>query len=379
MRIAINALSVRSGGGVTLLKNLIRGLLSIDQENEYLILITQGKLGTLGLSKTCYPNLKTLVCPSRGWVVRSCWEQTVLPSILRREKVDVLYSPGNQGPVLLPFPFVVLIQNVDPLLKRENGSLPSLSMKRAALRIVMRASVHKARRVIAISEFTRRLLAQEFACNSTKVTVIPHGPPEDAAETPSIDELARTRKFKIESPYFLAVSNIRYNKNYENLIYAFHIARSKISSQVKLVIAGDIEQRACFLRLKHIVQRNGIDSLEHFLGEVDQGTLRVLYIGSLGLVFPSRLESFGLPPLEAMAYGVPVAAARIDPVVEVCGDAAVYFNPNNPQEIAEAMMRLMKDKSLRKDLTERGRMRAKLFSWRETARRTLEVLQGAVG
>jgi len=376
VKIAVNALSVQGGGGLTFLKNLLRHLLLIDKKNEYLILAAEEKVEALEI-RNHHPNVRTLIYPSRGWVARGMWEQMLLPWVMRRERVDILYSPGNQGPALFHYPFVVFIQNVDPLIRGFKGYPIRFLFKREMSRLLMRASVWRARKVIAVSEYTRQLTSRAFGYPLEKIVVVHHGSPEDGAMLPD-REASPLGSAEPSRPYLLAVSTIKENKNYENLLEAFAIVCSEISQPVKLLIAGEIEDKVCFLRLRSLVERKGLLSRVDFLGKVEGAALRALYVGSEGLVFPSKIESFGLPPLEAMAYGVPVAASRIEPIVEVCGEAALYFDPENSQGMARTIMRILGDDGLKKALVARGRDRAKLFSWERTARRTLEILQEAV-
>ena len=377
MKIAINALSVQGGGGLTFLKNLLDHLLLIDKKNEYLIFATEEKVEALEIHDH-HPNVRTLIYPSRGWVARGMWEQILLPWVLRRERVDILYAPGNQGPALFHCPFVVFIQNVDPLIRGFKGYPLRFLFKREMSRLLMRASVWRARKIIAVSEYTRHLTNLAFGYPLEKIVVVYHGSPEDDAMLPD-EGASPPASPKLSKPYLLAVSTIKENKNYENLLEAFAIVCSEISQPVKLLIAGEIEDKACFLRIKSHVERNRLSSRVDFLGKVEGAALRALYAGSEGLVFPSKIESFGLPPLEAMAYGVPVAASRVEPIVEICDDAVLYFNPDDPEEMAEAMVKIMRNAELRKTLVERGLLRAKLFSWERTARRTLELLHEAAG
>ena len=378
MHIAVNALSVRSGGGLTFLRNLLEHLLDIDQKNQYLIFVTEAKVEQLEIPRNC-PNLRIIVCPARKWFVRACWEQVVLPWILRREKVDVLYAPGNQGPCFSSIPFVVLVQNVDPLI-RSGKRLPVVfRMKRWALRTMTRLSIQKANKVIAISNYTRRLLVQEFGCDPKEIAVIPHGAPKgsESFRALRLEEQFRAEK-KVKSPYLLAVSNIGYNKNYETLIQAFAIASRALDGNVDLVIAGERGPKKYFERLLHHTQAMDISSRVHFLGGVSPGEMPAVYAGARALVYPSLVESFGLPPLEAMAYGLPVAASGIDPIREVCEDAALYFNPDDHREMAKAIVQVVENNLLRSALIDRGRARALQFSWEKTACRTLEILQAAV-
>ena len=376
MKIAVNALSVQGGGGLTFLGNLLRHLLLIDKKNEYLVLAVEEKAEELGI-RDPHPNLRTLIYPSRGWVTRGMWEQILLPWVMRRERVDILYAPGNKGPVLFCCPFVVFIQNVDPLIRGFKGYRLRFLFKREMSRLLMRASVRRARKVIAVSEYTRQLASHAFGYPLERIAVVHHGSPEDGAMLPD-GGASPPASPKLSRPYLLAVSTIKESKNYENLLEAFAIVCSEISQPVKLLIAGEIEDQSCFVRIRDLVQKNRLSSRVEFLGGVDGAALRALYVGSEGLVFPSKIESFGLPPLEAMAYGVPVVASRIEPIVEVCGDAALYFDPDDPKEMARSIVRLLKDGKLKKTLVEHGRARAKLFSWESAARRTLGVLDAAV-
>ena len=376
VKIAVNALSVQGGGGLTFLKNLLRHLLLIDKENEYLVLAVEAKIEALGIHNS-YPNLRTLIYPSRGWIARGMWEQILLPWVMRRERVDILYAPGNQGPVLFCCPFVVFIQNVDPLIREFKGYPLCFLLKREISRFLMRVSVRRARKVIAVSEYTRQLIMRAFGYPQEKIAVIGHGFPEEA-DAPFPEGTTVLQEVRPREPYFLAVSTIKENKNYENLVQAFAAACARLPESMNLLIAGEAEDQGCFSRVNKLVQENGLNSRVCFLGDVDVGTLRALYREAAALVFPSKRESFGLPPLEAMAYGIPLAASRIEPIVEVCGDAACYFDPENNQEMAEAMVEIVKNTELRKTLIERGLVQAKLFSWEATARRTLAIFHVAV-
>lgn len=376
MRIAINALSVQSGGGLTFLKNLLEHLLDIDQENQYLIFVTEDKVGALGIRQDL-PNLRIIICPPRKWFVRACWEQVILPRILHREGVDVLYAPANQGPIFSPIPFVVLVQNVYPLVQGGRGLPLVFRVKRWALRVMTQLSIRKARKVIAISDYTRRLLVHEFGSDPEEIAVIPHGAPNSSDSFPALRLQESFGDEKSRPPYLLAVSNVGYNKNYETLIQAFAIASRTLDVNVGLIIAGERGPKKYFDRLLRHAQAMGISSRVHFLGGVGYGQMPALYAGARALVYPSLVESFGLPPLEAMVYGLPVAASRIDPIMEVCNEAVLYFDPHSSEEMARVIVQVVSDDRLRATLIEKGLARAGRFSWEDTARSTLEILKSA--
>jgi glycosyltransferase involved in cell wall biosynthesis len=288
----------------------------------------------------------------------------------------VLYAPGNQGPVFLPCRFAVLIQNVDPMLQHEGPTSHSLRIKKWALRWMTKLSVERAHAVIAISDYTRRLLYEHFGSRRRDIIVIPHGRPEDADLPLAPDASERANRLISGTPYFLAVSDIKYNKGYETLVEAFGIAFSS-ERRCHLIIAGAAEDEECLLRVKELIRKHNLTESVHLVGSVAPDILRGLYHRSTALIFPSTVESFGLPPLEAMTYGVPVAASDIEPIREVCGDSICYFHPGRPQELAETMTRLLDDTSLRSELVRKGKERAQRFDWTETARETLTVLKAA--
>lgn len=376
MRVAINALSVQTGGGLTFLRNLLKHLPAVDPTHEYVVLTTRQKQAEFELPANG-ARVSSVVVPARNWVARSCWEQTVLPRMLRRMGVDVLYAPGNQGPVLSSVPVVLFVQNVYPLQHERYGLTASLRAKMAVQRLVMRACVSQAAKVIAVSEYTRRLLVTELRCRESAITVIPHGRPEDAAghaDDAATDEVNGQR---IRRPYFLGVSDVRVNKNYETLLEGFALVARDLDPAMAVVIAGAVEDQEYYQRLCAHANRLGILSRVQFLGSVDAGALRRVYAGALALVFPSRVESFGLPPLEAMTYGVPVIAADIAAVREICATAPLFFHPCSAADLGDAMRRLAGDAALRSESIRRGLERARHFNWESTARSTLRLLQEA--
>jgi glycosyltransferase involved in cell wall biosynthesis len=372
MRIAVNALSAQPGGGMTFLRQLLQSLLSIDRLNRYLILSTEEQLSALGVSSHGNENVEILICPPRSWIRRGIWEQTAMLRLLTQRRVDVLYSPGNLGPLVSSIPSVVVVQTVDPLLREYQGTPLAFQFKQWVLRGMMRISTVQAHRVIAVSEYVQKLLVAQFCLTPSSIEVIHHGSPT-LQHSPTGKEDSATLD---PGSYLLAVSNIRYNKNYLRLLEAIQLLSEMTTEPVKLLIAGRVEHRACFAELQRFIAVHSLDSVQ-FLGGVRPDKLAILYRNALGLVFPSQLESFGLPVLEAMAYGIPVVASSIDPVKEICSDAILYFDPFQPAQMAEQMKRILEDRALRDELAQKGSRRASLFCWKDAAERTLRLLKAA--
>lgn len=374
MRVAINALATQPGGGLTYLRGLLRYLPALDPAHEYLVFSAGG-----ALVASAADNVRFLTHPQRGLLARTAWEQVVLPGVLRRRGVDVLYAPGNQGPLVRPVRFVVNIQNVDPLVPAP-GLPPAFRARLAALRVATGASVRAARKVIAVSDYARMLVAGAFGTDPQAIEVIPYGAPEDAEQPLAEGAVDEVRRMALPRPYVLAVSNITHNKNYETLFSALAEAIRQLGQPVHLMVAGQVVHRWYLTALQHRLDAEQVGSYVRWLGWVNPEVLRVLYAEAAALVFPSRTESFGLPVLEAMAYGVPVTASRIPAVEEVCGDAALYFDPRDSRSMAEALVQVVASSTLRERLSAAGRLRARRFSWTHTARRTLDtLLQAAAG
>ncbi len=176
------------------------------------------------------------------------------------------------------------------------------------------------------------------------------------------------QRFQLTSPFVLYAGNIKPHKNVDRLIHAFSLLRQRGAGDTKLLIIGD--EMSKYQNLRRLVHRYQLHQHVRFLGFVPDETLAVLYRLASVFVFPSLYEGFGLPPLEAMAAGVPVITSNVSSLPEVVGDAALLINPLDAGAIAEAMARVLEDPALRADLIRRGHERVKVFSWEQAAART---------
>jgi glycosyltransferase involved in cell wall biosynthesis len=217
------------------------------------------------------------------------------------------------------------------------------------------ASARRADRVLAVSEQTKRDLTKHYAIPENKIVVTPNGvdpvfhPNGGAPERP---------------PYVLFVGGIQPRKDPLTAIEALAL----LDGDLSLVVVG-AEKRGGE-EVRRTVKRLGLERRVELAGHVDHEELAGLYRGAACLVFPSRYEGFGLPVLEAMASGTPVVAAAAGAVPEVAGDAAILVEPGDPEAIADGVRRAFSE---RERLVAAGLERAGLFSWAETARRTLAV------
>lgn len=244
------------------------------------------------------------------------------------------------------------------------------------LSTVVPRSIRKSAHVITVSESARRHIIETYHVPEEKISAIPNGPGPGAtpiSEGEARKELAALG-LELQRPYLLAVGNLQPRKNLVRLIQAFRILVESKQHEIDLVVVGPQRYRAA-----DVLQAAAGPIAEriHFTGYVTDRQLAACYRCGSAFVFPSLYEGFGLPALEAMAHGTPVACSDVDALREVCGDAAIMFDPRSTESIANAMAAILDDADLRRRLSAAGIVRAALFSWEKSARLTLEVYRKA--
>jgi glycosyltransferase involved in cell wall biosynthesis len=239
-------------------------------------------------------------------------------------------------------------------------------LKRVYARLMFAAVVKKAHAILCVSCFTAVELTRLTGISAEKLNVILLGVDESWYH---IETLPRPES----KPYLLYVGNVKPHKNLSSLVEAFAMLVDVIPHDLIIVgkkddlITADKEVECQASRLGDRVR---------FTGLVGQESLQQYFVHADALVFPSLYEGFGLPPLEAMACGCPVIVSNRASLPEVCGEAAVYCNPEDPSDIAEKIrMVVMDDSSLRETMRQHGHDRAKRFTWEKCARETVSVIE----
>jgi len=268
-------------------------------------------------------------------------------------------------------PVVVTIHDLIPLKFPEFTPRAKKTRFNSVFRWVLRRSVRRAARVIAVSRHTRDDLIGLLGLEEAKIRVVYNGVDRfyrklEAGRAQA--ELAE--KFQLSAPYILFVGRFDPYKNVTGLIRAFADFIGSTDGSPQLVIAGSPDPR--YPEAGKLARTLGISGRVRFLEKVDEEELLYLYNGALVLVLPSLYEWFGLPPLEAMACGTPVICSNRGSLPEVAGDAALLVEPG-VEEIAAGLRKIWKDEALRSELSRRGLKRAASFSWEKTAAETLNV------
>ena len=288
-------------------------------------------------------DLELLPLTGGGRAPELVWEQVALPRILRRRRAEVVHSPNCFLPLRRPCPGVVTIHD---LAWEEH---PSDFARRTAwkYRTLAPRAARSAERVICVSEFTRDDVIRRYGVEASKIRVV--------GEAPS---LAVGTREPPPGPYLLAVGDLRKKKNFARLVAAYSLLRRE-GLPHRLVIAGRDAGEGARLRA---------DGVE-LPGYVPEEDLDALMRGADALVHPSLYEGYGLVVVEAMARGVPVAAARASALPETGGDAALYFDPLDVEDMAATIRRALGSE----ELAARGRERAATLSWDDTAAKTAAV------
>lgn len=245
---------------------------------------------------------------------------------------------------------------------------------RTMLNMGLKKSMKRADIIVTVSEFSKSEILKWFPEHEKKLRVVPCGVDLDrfkpCTEPERIPQVKQS--LGIEGDYFLYVGTIEPRKNLERLIIAYDIFSKRKGVDVpKLVLAGG--KGWLYDGIYGKVQELGLDKQVIFTKYIPSEDMNPLMCGALAFVFPSIYEGFGIPPLEAMACGVPVLASNAASLPEVTGDCAVTCDAFSEESIAEGLARLCDDGELRKDLSERGRKRAELFTWDSSAEKLYNV------
>jgi glycosyltransferase involved in cell wall biosynthesis len=367
MRIGIDARNDGTGVGRYTF-SLVRELAQIDTENEYVLFLSSRGYAT---HHEPAANFRLVEADVPWFTLR---EQLLLPRLIARERLDLVHFPNVSVPLFTRAPFVVTIHDLNYL--DGDAIFEGRSARRTLLTAGYRLGLEKvrrARRLIAVSDATRKAVVSALRVDPRKVAVTHES--ADLAGTIEPDRSVLDRA-GITGPFLLYVGSAYPYKNLPRLLDAFAQFLGGVEGEFQLVLAGDHEDFGGSLRER--ARRNGLGGRVLFPGSVSDAELVALYEAALAYVFVSLAEGFGLPGLEAMAAGVPVVAARAGSLPEIYGEAALYCDPRDTKSIAAALEQLARDGELRARLSALGRDRAAEFSWTKTARETLDVYRDAV-
>ncbi|MBI4463752.1 MAG: glycosyltransferase family 4 protein [Acidobacteria bacterium] len=366
MRIAIDIRRIQDFGVGTYIRNLVKTLASKDLENTYFLLGDPDKAHAV----TALPeNFQVL----RWGVPKESWKTHLqLHHLLKSYSVEVLHIPYLRVAYLVPCRYLITVHDLADFLYNSHTGL-----KQDLYWRMVRRNLTHARRILAVSNATKRDLENLFEIPPQRITVVQNAIDERFLQSSRREERRLVlERYQVEDPYLLYVGSARPQKNIPRLVEAFAVIKGELKDHarfgnLKLLIIGD--ELSEHSDVRRAVVRTRMQNDVRFLGFVPVETLRIFYREAEVFVFPSLHEGFGLPPLEAMAQGTPVVTSNVSSLPEVVGDAAVFVYPENVFDIARGVHRALLDETLREQLRQRGQQQLARFSWERSVRQVLGI------
>jgi glycosyltransferase involved in cell wall biosynthesis len=356
MKIAVDVRMMNSSGIGSYIRHLVPLVIQSSPERGFYLLGRPEEMKRCkGFAQS--PRIQWIETTSPIFTISEQWELSrKIP-----QDTHLFWSPNYNFPIFWRGKLLVTVHDVFHLVMgKEIGSFP----KRFYARLMFNRLVRQAEAILCVSHFTQGELARFTDVSSRKVKVIHNGVNESWFKI-------KRRKNPRPRPYLLYVGNVKPHKNLSALLEAFSFLKDKIPHDLVLVgqkegfITGD---SSVFEKAKGLKER------VHFTGIVKEDLLGQYYAFADMLVFPSLYEGFGLPPLEAMACGCPTVVSKAASLPEVCGQATEYFDPKNPNEMAGKILKVLQNKKLREKLVKQGTKQVRQFTWKESARRTCQVV-----
>ena len=364
LEIAIDARWLQTGLG-TYTYNLIAGLRSVRRAWSLRGIVSEKS--ALRVAHLC-DSVRVLRAP-----IYTLREQVEIPRAARG--TDLLHVPHFNAPLLYRGKLVVTVHDLTYLM---DANEHSRLRTRVYARFMLNAAARRADHVITVSEFSRNNIVKILGIDPVKVTAIPNGVDPQFAPVKTERGISRSQLGGLpERPYFLYVGNLKPHKNLVRFLGAVTSFLKRTNLDWTFLIVGPGGENERKQLLDH-ASRLGISEVVSFMQNVTDEVLLELYRGAMFLVFPSLLEGFGLPVLEAMACGTPVLCSHVASLPEVGGDAVRYFNPLDIEDMSQALESVATCPQLREVLREKGLARASQFSWAESSRRHAELFERVI-
>ena len=359
--------------------NLLTALLRQDQKNHYRLFYNSWHDQAERLSAWEKKN---------ATLVATRWPNKVFNYLLQKSLawpkidnllggVDIFWSPHFNFSRLNPLPYgpkkIITVHDLSFLRYPEFFSRRKNFWHRA---LGVKKIMREAEAIVAVSENTKNDIMELAGVSEDKIKVIYSGNNLPAREVSFQEKQTVLEKFNIRGSFILYIGNIEPRKNIAGLISAFDILKNSLGEKgngLELILAG-----ADGWKNRHIYrtwQNSPYKGEIKFLGYIEKSEKEVLYSTATAFAYPSFYEGFGFPPLEALAYGLPLVCSNVSSLPEVVGEAAILINPYRPLEIAKALELILSDQDLRLDLAVRGQKRAKRFSWDKSATQYLELFE----
>ena len=365
MRVGFDARAIRYRGIGTYSRNLLRQFAS--SGHEFVVFCQDEEKETL-------PSADGFTFVSANWNPLAARSSGAFRALVEESRVDLLHVPSAWAPSGLTMPLVATIHDVVPLIYPRSLHNPWLRIryKRQLNRTLADASY-----LITVSQISLSALSAYAGVDPARVRVIHNGVAEQFHPIEDEATLAAVRhRYSLPDRFAFWVGDFRPEKNLDLLVQGWTRLPQRLPEPLPLVLAGS--QTGEFRSVKREVERHGLKEQVVFPGFIRDGDLAAVYSAATVFVFPSLYEGFGLPPLEAMACGTPCVVSNSSSLPEVTGRAAMLFNPTSPDQLVEAISRVLTDRLLYESLRQEGLRQSAQFPWAKAAEETLQVYSGAL-
>jgi glycosyltransferase involved in cell wall biosynthesis len=353
-------------------KEVVDRVTAADTESNYVIFMSPANF-----HEFTPPNerVKKILVKTRWYTLA---EQFVLAFLVAKHKIDLFHTPHFNAPVFAPCKLVVTIHDLI-LLNFSTERATTLSsakykIKYLGYKFVIWLAMARSKKIIAVSQFTKDDIVRNFGINPDKVVVTLEGV-ADFEAAGNVDGRILD-KLEVSKPFFLYIGNAYPHKNLEGLIKTYaELSQEQVLPQLILVGKEDY----FYKRVKDLAESLNLWSAGTrsnkvvFAGYLTDAELAALFKEALFYIFPSFYEGFGLPPLEAMAHGLPVLSSNLSCLPEILGDAAAYFDPNDQADFKSAIRDMISNDGKRAELIKLGFEQVKKYSWKECADDALKV------
>ena len=354
--------------------NLTEELKKLGTNGQYIILLRKKYFDRLNLPD----NWKKVLANFQHYTFE---EQSKLPGLIKKEKPDLVHFPHLNIPIFWKGRYVLTVHDLIMHHQALNATvlpIPIYYFKRIPFLLTSKLAVKNAMKIIVPSKSVKEDVVKYYSINPDKIKIIYEGITTFDTNSENRNTITKMlKKYKLEKPYFIYVGNAYPHKNLKNAIKAFVLLNSKIRDEVVFAIAGskDVFKK----RLEDEIRKLGAEKLIRLLAYVPDIELGILYKNSLGFVYPSLSEGFGLQGLEAMSAGTLVLASEIAVFREIYSDNAFYFNPLKPESIAKTMKKVLDlSISARSNRIKKSQGFIKRYSWQKMARETFKVYKDSL-
>lgn len=367
MNFVFSLLSGKTYGGYVYYNNLLPALARNDTDNVYIIVDYHGSSPIFD----SLPDNFRYIYVSRylkNSGLRFLWEQIIFPWYLLYLRADRYFTGKNIGVLIRTVPFIISIRNVEPFFYEDYENEFIQRLKSNIRYRLTKYSIRHAERIIAVSEYTKKLVIDRDALAGNRIDVVYNGNPIEGSVSAYPTVLNNSENYIVNASKFVPYANQM------NLVRAYHILEKTEKTLPRLYLAGGVLDGEYYAKVLEFIREHDLNRKISILGLVEHEELMRLVSLSKCFVFPSMLEACPHTLIEVMSLGVACTVSNCEPMPEICLDAAIYFDPYEPTSIAMAIEKTLHDEELKSKLRDAARLRSTFFSWDKSAKAIIKCL-----